>query len=82
MRWLHFPALNKVLDNRRCHHGGLRLPMNRAPISRFGAKSAGGSTILGSGEVALILDVPGLMKSVVASEEPAGDKEGLPALNQ
>ena len=42
----------------------------------------GGSTILGSGEVALILDVPGLMKQVVTGDEPAGDREGLPALSR
>ena len=42
----------------------------------------GGSTILGSGEVALILDVPGLMKQVVTGEESAGDREGLPALSR
>jgi two-component system chemotaxis sensor kinase CheA len=41
----------------------------------------GGSTILGSGEVALILDVPGLMKQVVTSEELAGDR-GLPTLSR
>ena len=42
----------------------------------------GGSTILGSGEVALILDVPGLMKQVITGVEPAGDRRRLPALSR
>lgn len=42
----------------------------------------GGSTILGSGEVALILDVPGLMRQVVTGEEPAGDRRRMPALSR
>ena len=42
----------------------------------------GGSTIMGSGEVALILDVPGLMKQVVTGEEPAVDRGRLPALSR
>jgi two-component system chemotaxis sensor kinase CheA len=42
----------------------------------------GGSTILGSGEVALILDVPGLMKQVVTGDEPADDRGRLPALSR
>jgi chemotaxis protein histidine kinase CheA len=56
--------------------------MNRAPISRFGARSAGGSTILGKGEVALILDVPGLMRQVVTGDEPAGNRRRRPALSR
>lgn len=42
----------------------------------------GGSTILGSGEVALILDVPGLMKQVVTGEEPASDRRCMPTLSR
>ena len=42
------------------------------PLSRLFAKLRGvaGSTILGSGEVALILDVPALVQSCTASEAP------------
>jgi two-component system chemotaxis sensor kinase CheA len=39
----------------------------------------GGSTILGSGEVALILDVAGLMRQVVAGQEPGGDRARVAA---
>lgn len=39
----------------------------------------GGSTILGSGEVALILDVAGLMRQVVAGEEAGGERGRVPA---
>ena len=35
----------------------------------------GGFTILGSGEVALILDVPGLMKQVMTGEEPVEERK-------
>jgi len=41
----------------------------------------GGSTILGSGEVALILDVPGLMKQVIGSAS-AGNQAGSISLVQ
>ena len=51
--------------------------MNRARISRFEARSAGGSTILGSGDVALILDVPGLMKQAVGSADNQTDSTSL-----
>jgi len=43
-------------------------------------KGVGGFTILGSGEVALILDVPGLMNQVVSSAEVQGSSSNrLPA---
>ena len=42
----------------------------------------GGSTILGSGEVALILDVPGLMRQVVTGDEPTGDRRRMPTLGR
>ncbi|MDO8775433.1 MAG: chemotaxis protein CheA [Burkholderiaceae bacterium] len=45
-------------------------------------RGIGGFTILGSGEVALILDVPGLMRQVVTSEEPAEDRGRVPALSR
>jgi len=41
----------------------------------------GGFTILGSGEVALILDVPGLMRQVMTGEEPADARKKLLTLN-
>jgi two-component system, chemotaxis family, sensor kinase CheA len=41
----------------------------------------GGFTILGSGEVALILDVPGLMRQVMTGEEPADARMKLLTLN-
>jgi two-component system chemotaxis sensor kinase CheA len=44
-------------------------------------KGIGGFTILGSGEVALILDVPGLMKQVMG-EEPAEDHRRLLPSNE
>ncbi|TXT33829.1 MAG: two-component system chemotaxis family sensor kinase CheA [Comamonadaceae bacterium] len=37
----------------------------------------GGFTILGSGEVALILDVPGLMKQVMTGDAPAEERKHL-----
>lgn len=45
-------------------------------------RGIGGFTILGSGEVALILDVPGLMRQVVTSEEPAEERGRVLALNR
>lgn len=42
----------------------------------------GGFTILGSGEVALILDVPGLMRQVMVGAEPADDRGHLLALSR
>ncbi|MDO8699343.1 MAG: chemotaxis protein CheA [Rhodoferax sp.] len=45
-------------------------------------RGIGGFTILGSGEVALILDVPGLMRQVVSSEEPAEDRGRVLALSR
>jgi len=45
-------------------------------------RGIGGFTILGSGEVALILDVPGLMRQVVTGEEPAEDRGRVLALNR
>jgi two-component system chemotaxis sensor kinase CheA len=40
-------------------------------------KGIGGFTILGSGEVALILDVPGLMKQVMTGDAPADERRQL-----
>jgi two-component system chemotaxis sensor kinase CheA len=45
-------------------------------------RGIGGFTILGSGEVALILDVPGLMRQVVTGEESAEHKERMTALSR
>jgi len=45
-------------------------------------RGIGGFTILGSGEVALILDVPGLMRQVMVGAEPADDRGHLLALSR
>jgi two-component system chemotaxis sensor kinase CheA len=45
-------------------------------------RGIGGFTILGSGEVALILDVPGLMRQVVTGEEPAEERGRVLALSR
>ena len=42
----------------------------------------GGFTILGSGEVALILDVPGLMRQVMIGEEPVEEHKRVLALSR
>jgi two-component system chemotaxis sensor kinase CheA len=44
-------------------------------------KGIGGFTILGSGEVALILDVPGLMKQVMSGEQSAEEHKRVMGSN-
>jgi chemotaxis protein histidine kinase CheA len=45
-------------------------------------RGIGGFTILGSSKVALILDVPGLMRQVMTAEEPVDTRKHLLAVNQ